>query len=66
MTSPSDFEMEQWEKEARRLIVCTNCYGSGEDRWNQGRACPVCEGNGRSVAEPHVIRLIEEIRRLRS
>lgn len=65
MQSPTPFELEQWEKEARRLIICTTCYGSGEDRWNLGRACPTCEGSGRSAAEPHVLRLIAEVRRLR-
>jgi len=63
--SPSEFELEMWEKDAKRMIVCTGCFGSGEDRWNQGRACPTCEGTGRAVADPHVLRLIAEVRRLK-
>lgn len=61
------FEREQWEKEARRKIICTGCYGVGQrhdrksDRWE---ACPTCQGGGRSEAEPHVLRLLEEISRL--
>lgn len=66
MTEPvTDFELEMWEKDAKRLIICTSCFGSGEDRWNLGRACPTCEGTGRAVADPHVLRLIDEVRRLR-
>ena len=65
MESPSEFELDMWEKDAKRLITCTGCYGSGEDRWNQGKACPTCSGEGRSAAEPHVLRLIQEITRLR-
>ncbi len=61
----SDFELEQMEREARRLVICTGCYGSGEDRWNEGRACPTCQGAGKAAAEPHVQRLVDEIRRLR-
>ena len=63
--APSEFELEQWEKDAQRLVICTGCYGSGEDRWNQGRACFTCEGAGRAQAEPHVVRLVAEIRNLR-
>lgn len=65
MSAPTDFELEQWEKDAKRLITCTGCYGSGEDKWNQGRACPTCQGMGRAEADPHVIRLVAEVRRLR-
>jgi len=65
MSELSEFEIDMWEKDAKRLIVCTGCYGSGEDRWNQGKACPTCSGEGRSAAEPHVLRLIQEIIRLR-
>jgi len=65
MSEPTAFEIDMWEKDAKRLIVCTGCYGSGEDRWNQGKACPTCSGEGRSAAEPHVLRLIQEITRLR-
>lgn len=65
MSDPlTPYELEQWEKDAKRLVICTDCYGSGEDRWNQGRACPTCEGLGRSAAEPHVLRLVAEVRRL--
>lgn len=64
MSAPSEFEIETWEKDAKRLIICTGCYGSGEDRWNQGKACPTCSGEGRSAAEPHVLRLIAHIRSL--
>lgn len=64
--APSDFELEWWEKDAKRLITCTSCYGSGEDRWHQGHACPDCAGIGRSIAEPHVVRLVAEIRRLKA
>lgn len=65
MEIPTDFELDQWAKDARRLITCTGCYGSGEDKWNEGRACPSCQGAGRAAAEPHVIRLVEEVRRCR-
>ena len=65
MSEPTAFEIESWEKDAKRLIICTGCYGSGEDRWNQGKACPTCQGEGRAPAEPHVLRLIQEITRLR-
>lgn len=65
MEIPTEFEISQWRKEAKRLITCTSCYGSGEDRWNEGRACPDCSGVGRAIAEPHVLRLCEEVERLR-
>ena len=65
MEIPTEFELSQWRKEAKRLITCTACYGSGEDRWNEGRTCPNCEGTSRAVAEPHVVRLCEEVERLR-
>lgn len=58
----SEYELDQLEKDAGRLIVCTGCYGSGEDRWTEGKACPVCRGTGKSVAEPSVLRLITEVR----
>lgn len=63
------FELEQWEKSARRLIQCTSCWGVGQkheqykDRWE---LCKVCEGMGKSAAEPHVIQLIAEIHRLQA
>lgn len=62
----TSFEMQQLEQDARRLIVCTGCYGSGEDRWNEGRACPTCKGAGKSAAEPRVIELIERLRLVES
>ena len=65
MEAPTDFELDQWAKEAKRLITCTACYGSGEDRWKQGYCCQTCEGAARSIAEPHVVRLVEEVQRLR-
>ena len=66
METPSDYDLENWLKDASRQIVCTGCYGSGEDRWNLGRACPVCAGSGRSAAEPHVLRLIAYVYKLRN
>lgn len=62
---PSEFEISEWRKDAKRLITCTSCYGSGEDRWKEGRACPACNGTGKSVADPHVVRLCDEVERLR-
>lgn len=66
----TDFELEQVEKEAKRLITCTGCYGVGQkhyakpyDRWD---ICPVCNGLGRAVAEPAVIALVAEVRDLRA
>lgn len=65
MESLTAFELDELEKDAGRLITCTGCYGSGEDRWNEGRACPRCKGSGRAVAEPNVLKLIAEVRSLR-
>lgn len=62
----TEFEIKQLEQDARRLIVCTGCYGSGEDRWNEGRACPTCSGAGKSAAEPRVVELIERLRQKES
>lgn len=62
----SDFELTVWEKDAAHLVTCTGCYGSGEDRWNEGRACPTCVGTGRAPREPHVTRLIAEVRKWRA
>ena len=61
----SEFELDQLEKDAGRLITCVGCYGSGEDRWSEGRACSRCSGLGRSVAEPEVLRLVAEVREWR-
>lgn len=65
MEAPTEYELDTWLRDAQRRITCTGCYGSGEDRWQQGRACPTCAGTGRAEAEPHVIRLVAEVRRLR-
>lgn len=62
----TEFEIKQLEQDARRLIVCTGCYGSGEDRWNEGRACPTCSGAGRSAADPRVIELVKALREARA
>ena len=65
---PTEFEISQWRKEARRLITCTGCFGVGQkhqrspDSW---LLCEICNGMGKSAAEPHVIRLCEEVERLR-
>lgn len=59
-----EHKLATWEAEARQLVVCTGCYGSGEDRWREGRACPVCEGRGRAMREPHVLELVELVREL--
>ncbi len=47
-----------WRKDAAILATCTDCYGSGEDRDRQGRACPTCSGAGRAPREPHVLELL--------
>lgn len=62
----NQFDLDRLKAEARRLVICTGCYGSGEDRWNEGRACPACEGSGKSAAEPHVLELVAEVERLRA
>lgn len=66
----TDFELEQADKEAKRLITCTGCYGVGQkhyakphDRWE---ICPVCNGLGRAIAEPVVVALVAEVRELRA
>lgn len=65
----TDFELDQWEKEARRLIVCVWCGGSGhvfarQYRHEEGewKLCHYCRGVGRKAADPHVIRLVHELR----
>lgn len=65
----TDFELEQAEKEAKRLITCTDCYGVGQkhhakphDRWE---ICPTCNGLARAVADPLTLQLVAEVRRLR-
>lgn len=68
MEIPTEFEISQWRKEAKRLITCTSCYGVGQkhvratDTWD---LCATCNGTGKSVAEPHVLRLCDEVERLR-
>lgn len=64
MDSTLEHKLATWEREARQLVMCTGCYGSGEDRWNQGRACPVCQGSGRAAREPHVLELVQLVREL--
>lgn len=68
----SDFELQQIEKEAKRLIVCMPCGGSGQihrrkSRTDEGRweICERCSGEGRAIAEPHVLLLIDEVRQWR-
>ena len=68
MDIPTDFELEMWEKDANRKIMCTGCYGVGqthERRTDTWELCTRCHGEGRSEADPHVIRLVAEVRRLR-
>lgn len=68
MEIPTEFEISQWRKEARRLIMCTGCYGVGQtherstDTW---KLCETCNGSSKAIAEPHVLRLCEEVERLR-
>lgn len=69
---PSDFELEVWSREASSLITCTGCFGSGQ-RYRHDRErdsgrwelCERCQGSARCEAEPHVMRLIAEVRRLK-
>lgn len=61
-----EHKLATWEAEARQQVVCTGCYGSGEDRWREGRACPECAGRGKAAREPHVLELIEIVRGLLS
>lgn len=59
-----EYRLDQWEREARQLATCTGCYGSGEDRWREGRACETCRGEGRAPREPHVLELVALVRAL--
>lgn len=59
-----EHKLDTWERDARQLVVCTACYGSGEDRWREGRACPNCEGRARAPREPHVLELVALVREL--
>ncbi len=58
------FKLDKWHRDALMLATCTSCYGSGEDRWNEGRACPTCEGKGKAPREPHVVELVDMVREL--
>lgn len=64
MDATLEHKLDTWEREARLMVTCTGCYGSGEDRWQQGHACPVCSGEGRAAREPHVIELVRMVREL--
>lgn len=57
MFSP-ELRLSFWQADAAKLAICSDCFGSGEDRDRQGRACPTCEGAGRAVREPHVLELL--------
>lgn len=59
-----EHKLAMWERDARQLVMCVGCYGSGEDRWKEGRACEVCKGAGRSEREPHVVELVTLVRDL--
>jgi hypothetical protein len=65
--SLTDFELKRIEENARRLIVCTSCYGVGQREFRDGscQICKVCAGSGKSAAEPHVLKLIEDMTELR-
>ena len=66
----TDFELEQAEKDAKRLIQCTGCYGVGQRHYakphEHWEICSVCSGMGRSIAEPVVVELVTEVRELRA
>lgn len=67
MTHPGStlaHKLDSWEREARLEVVCTGCYGSGEDRWHEGRACETCGGRGKAQREPHVVELVTLVRSL--
>lgn len=68
----TEFELEQWAKEAARLIVCTGCYGVGQRQSRASRrdpdvwtTCERCTGTGESMADPAKLRLILEVRQWR-
>lgn len=68
MERPTDFDLEQWEKEAKRLVMCTGCYGVGQRQaWGQDNwlLCERCKGSGKAEAEMHTLQLIAEVRRLK-
>lgn len=58
-----EFRLAEWERDARTLATCVSCYGVGEDRDAPGRACPACKGSGRAPREPHVLELVDLLRR---
>jgi hypothetical protein len=67
--APTSFELEQWEKDARRLITCGWCGGAGqwfarqyrhqEGEWQE---CPKCDGKGKRAADLDKLRLINRLR----
>ena len=58
-----ELKLDLWRKDALIRVVCEKCFGSGEDKYNQGRACPTCEGSGRAPHLPHVIELVDLVRK---
>ena len=66
----TDFEVEQIEKEAKRLITCTGCYGVGQKHYakphEHWEICPTCNGLGRAMAEPKVVELVADLRELKA
>lgn len=58
------FQIDRMEENAKRLIICTGCYGVGQREFRDGSCeiCKVCNGEGRSAAEPHVLKLIEDLK----
>ena len=58
-----DLKLDLWRKDALIRVVCEKCFGSGEDRFNEGRACPTCEGSGRAPHQPHVLELVDLVRK---
>lgn len=64
----NDYELSRLESDARFKVICTRCYGVGQvhfakplDHW---AVCEVCKGNGKSEREPHVLRLVTELKML--
>lgn len=54
--------LEAWQREARELATCSDCYGVGEEAHQPGRACWTCAGQGRAAREPHVLALLDLLR----
>lgn len=68
----TEFELEQWTRDATRLVTCTGCYGVGQVQRRASRRdpdvwelCARCDGSGQSVADPAKLRLIVEVRQWR-